>query len=206
MINILAIKKIFPESKNNLCAWHIQQGLKKRFAYLNKGNNKQKKKIYNKIIMLPLADYPGKFEEDLEFILQSEFLKVEEKKYLETKSLFKEKWVKGYMKTDFCSGMFTSSRIEAMHRVMKRFLRSSTQLTELFQVFKELEEKEIYKFKDEIQRYQKKENKKLEESELFKHFKGLYSEYALNKLKDQLIESVNYKLFKKEDGVWYSFR
>lgn len=75
----------------------------------------------------------------------------------------------------------------------------------MFQVFQDLEEKEIYTFKDETQKFTKKVNKRLDKSNLITYFGKDYSEYALNKMKEQLIESTNYKLGKKERGNWVFF-
>jgi len=52
-----AIKKVFPNSTNYMCSWHLQQNLKKRFAYLNRGNDLDKKALYKSIINLPYQNY-----------------------------------------------------------------------------------------------------------------------------------------------------
>ena len=98
--------------------------------------------------------------------------------------------------------MCTSSRVEAKHRLFKKFFNSSTQLTEFFQVIKDLEQKEIWSFKDEIKRFSKKENKKLDKTSLIKYFIDQYSQYAISKLKDEIIESINYKIQKKDKSKW----
>lgn len=199
---MLAIQQVFPDSKNNICSWHVQQVLKKRFAFLNRGNNENNKKIYRTIIQLPFSDYPIDFKTDLNFILKQKSITIEHKKFFRTKAENKEKWVKGFMKSDFCCGMCTSSRIESKHRVFKKFLRSSTPLTKFFEVCKEIEEKEIYTFQDEIQKCKVRTNNKLEKSKLIKFFNNEFSEYSIAKLKDQLIESTNYKLAKSLKESW----
>jgi len=42
---ILAIKTVFPQSINNLCAWHVQQNLKKKFCYLNRSKKEDQKTL-----------------------------------------------------------------------------------------------------------------------------------------------------------------
>jgi len=101
--------------------------------------------------------------------------------------------------------MCTSSRIESKHRLYKRFLKSSTHLIEFFKVLRELEEIEIFQFKDEVTKLNKRENKKLNKTSLIKFYQNEYSQYALVKLKDELLESINYKLRKKQGQKWYKF-
>ena len=105
------------------------------------------------------------------------------------------------MKKQFTCGMCTTSRIEAKHRVFKLYLNSSSKLCELFKVFKQLEAKEVYVFKDEVEKLTKKEDQQFEKSLLIKHFAPNYSLYVLAKLKEQLNESLNYK-FAKVQKTW----
>jgi len=85
----LAIKKVFLSSKNNKSTGHKTQGIRRRFAFLNRGNIRGKKAIYTKIIHLPFSEETSTFEDDLTEILKSQYLTVENKKYMETKALFK---------------------------------------------------------------------------------------------------------------------
>ena len=155
------------------------------------------------IVQLPLSPNSEAFQDDLRFILKSKHLSKDQKTYLEKKSKSSEKWAKCFMKNYFCSGMCTSSRVEAKHRLYKKFFNSSTQLTEFFKVIQELEQKEISSFKDEVKRFSQKETKKLNGTSLIKYFEEEYSSYAITKLKDELIESINYKLSKKDKEKWY---
>ena len=143
----------------------------------------------NKIIQL---QYSVDFKEDLTHVLKQKSMTNDHKKYLKNKAESKEKWVKAFMKSNFCCGMCTSSRIESKHRVFFKFHRSSTPLTNFWKTCKEFEDKEIYAFKDEIQKYNQKENDKMERSTLIKFFKNEYSEYSTAKFKEELIESTNY--------------
>jgi len=159
--------------------------------------------LYKTIVQLPFSEKKSSFESNYDFVIKNKNLTEDMKTYLRKKVESKEKWAKCYMKTYFCSGMCTSSRIEAKHRILKQFTNSSTQLTQIFQVIKSLEEKEIFAFKDEIKRLTNKENLKLEKTSLIKYFKDDYSQYALAILKDELIESTNYKIVKKTGDKWY---
>jgi len=107
------------------------------------------------------------------------------------------------MKSYFCCGMCTSSRVESKHRLFKKNLKSSTHLTEFFKVLRELKEIEIFQFKDEVTKLNKRENKQLGKTSLIKFYQNDYSQYALVKMKDELLESMNYKLLKKQRQKWY---
>jgi len=106
------------------------------------------------------------------------------------------------MKEKFTCGICTSSRIESKHKVYKKYLNSSTRLRCLYKVFKDLEEEEISNFREEISKLGMFENQKLEQSDLIKHFQPIYSNYAIRKLKGNLMESVNYSVEKKNPNLW----
>ena len=64
-------------------------------------------------------------------------------------------------------------------------------------MLKDLETLEIFRFRDEIQSLTKKENQRLEKSALSKFFMKDYSSYAISKMKEELLQSTNYKVFKQ---------
>jgi len=70
---------------------------------------------------------------------------------------------------------------------------------------KQLEEKEVNKLKNEIESKHKKERTKIGNSDLIIYFKGKYTEYALERLKDNSIESINYKVMEMDQNQWYYF-
>jgi len=106
---------------NYICSWHVQQNLKKRFAYLNRGNDSEKKELYTTIINLPYEEYQSNFEDSYKQILSSIHISKELKTYLKNKYSDKKLWVKLFMKGKFCAGMCTTSRIENKHRIFKRY-------------------------------------------------------------------------------------
>jgi len=123
---------------------------------LNKGNNKKKKELYQLIVSLPLSNQKDDFMESYNKIIKSKYLSGDSKSYLKNKFNKKDRWVKAFMKSKFCGGMCTTSRIESKHRVFKRFLNSSTKLSELFKVIKIIENQEINSFTNEIVKLNKK--------------------------------------------------
>jgi len=120
----LAIKDVFPRSRHNLCAWHIEQNFKKKFCFLNRPlknkDNSERKKLYQKIICLPYVEEREMFEEQINTILESDLIGEDLKQYLKEKYKLKKQWVKGYIKEAFCCGTCTTSRIESKHSMYKR--------------------------------------------------------------------------------------
>lgn len=151
---------------------------------------------------MPYSNYKEEFEESLKEIKKSRSINNELKKYLDEKIKEKEFWVKAFMKKKFCYGMCTTSRIEAKHSVFKKFLNSGKRLTEVFQIIKELEEREITSHKNEIEKSNRLARKKEENSDLIKHFKDEFGEYVIERLKDNLINSTNYKVSEVADNKW----
>jgi len=159
--------------------------------------------LYTQIVYLPYSNYPQEFEEDISEIYDSNLISSELKKYLKDKSKEKELWVKGFMKAKFCCGMCSTSRIESKHQTLKQFLNSGKRLTELFQVIKESEKKEISRMENEVERSKKNERKRQDKSDVIIHFRDVYSEYVIERLKDNLNESTNYKIVQVSGNIWY---
>jgi len=180
----------------------VQQNFKKKFSFLTRGSDQGKKNIYRLIKNLPLCEDSEIFLENYNEIQTSELLSSELKLYLENKFNEKTRWVKAYMKSHFCAGMCTTSRIESKHGVFKRFLKSSTSLCELFNVIRTIERQEISAFTNEIDKINKKSSSNLENSNLIKYFRNEYSEYLIIRLKSILIESTNYTIDRKSQNIW----
>jgi len=198
---LLAIKNIFPRATNYICSWHCEQNFKKKSSHFNRGKDQAKKDMYQLIRTLPYVEDEEDFEQRAEKILKSRLLTKDQKGYLEEKVKEKHTWVKAFMKRKFTCGMCSTTRIESKHRVFKLYLNSNSKLNEMFKIFKQLEAKEIFTFKDEIEKLSKKEEEKLEKCNLIKFFSSHYSQYVLAKLKQNLIESNNYK-FRNIDNIW----
>ena len=210
--SLLAIKEVFSESRHNLCGWHVQKNLKSHFCILTRNSKdttanikKQKKDLYNTIINLPFIDCPKKFEDTIIAIRNNELLNEDLKEYLDLKYSQKYRWVKGYIKSHFCCGTCTSSRIESKHRVLKQNLNSSKRLAELFTIFQKLEQMEGSQFKDEFTRLSKAQTSQLEKSEIIKALKAKHSNYVLEITKRKLVESINYKIDQKGRNLWLNF-
>lgn len=75
-----------------------------------------------------------------------------------------------------------------------KYLNSGKRLSEIFQVLKEAENREIALLKNEVVKDQKVKRKKHDQSDMIRFFKDTYGDYILERLKDNLIQSVNYKI------------
>jgi len=109
--------------------------------------------------------------------------------------------VKCYFKDRFSCGTCTTSRIESKHRIYKKFLNSNSRLSEVFQTFKKLEEKSILQYKDEIKQLTLAESTKLSEYSLVKEVKKQYGKYVVDKVKETILESLNYSV-QKMNNKW----
>ena len=145
-LKLIAIEKVFPKSSAFLCSWHVQQNLKKKFAFLNRGKEAEKKILYSNIINLPYENYQKDFIDSYNQISASNHLSKDLKVYLKNRFEQRKLWVRAYMKERFCAGICTTSRIESKHKIFKKYLNSSNRLVELFKVFRELEQLEINGF------------------------------------------------------------
>lgn len=194
---------MFPESTNNLCAWHIVNNLKKRFLHLNRSKVATKKTLYNLVTNLPYCKYEEHYIKNYNIILNSKDITNEDKEYLEGKNEEKIAWSKCYVKKSFTCGMISSSRIECKHKVYKRFLDSDTRLSKLFLVFQTLEEEEINNFNDEFERtesFNKDQDSALNQDNLIKQCLGVYCNYVVAKLKMNVVFSNNYHVTRKRNA------
>jgi len=119
------------------------------------------------------------------------------KQYLKSRHLIRVKWVKCWMKKTFTCGNCTSSRIESKHRIYKTLLNGSSRLSEIFTVFKKLEDQDVERYKDEIIKLKKDQNSELDKHELIIEMKKSYSSYAVKRAKEILLESIHYAVEKK---------
>ena len=74
------------------------------------------------------------------------------------------------MKTNFCCGICTTSRIEAKHRIYKAYPNGNknSRFCEIFLTFQKLEKQEATKFEDEIIRLSKSTKTQLTKNDFIK--------------------------------------
>lgn len=119
--------------------------------------NKKDNDLYKKIINLPFVTSVEKFDSVIEAFEDSESPSENEKEYLQLKLQTKNKWAKCKTKTSFRGGVSTTSRIEGLHGVLRRYLNSTSSLQKVFFSFREIELTTISKFHDEFNRHSKQQ-------------------------------------------------
>ena len=112
--------------------------------------------------------------------------------YLEKKNEKSHLWVKAYMKVSFTGGTCTTSRIEAKHRIFKKFLNSGSSLQKIFETFAKLEKNEINNYFDEVEKFKENEQNAFKQSDLLKKLDEIYTSYAMNKVKSYFLVASNY--------------
>jgi len=118
----------------------------KNFRSLAKNN----RGLYQKAISLPFISRKEKFEDYVKELKKSKDLKKNEKKYLDNLLIRKNRWAKCLMKGIFGGGISTTSRVEGLHAVLKKYLTSRSSLQNVFYAFREIEEIQLIKFQDEF--------------------------------------------------------
>lgn len=163
-----------------------------------------KKKLYKLLVNLPFTEYECEYENDWEEIKNNDLISEDLRKFLEHRNQIKEKWVKCFMKQTFTCGTCTSSRIESKHRVYKKYLNGNSRLCEVFKCFKELEDKQISNYTDEIKTFKKSQESELDKHTLVKEVEQKYSQYVVIKIKEILLESLHYSVEEiNENQKWY---
>ena len=175
-------------SKMLLCGWHIQKNISSKLSAFGK---KDKEK-YQEVLNLPFITCRKKFDETLKNIFDSENLTETEKDYLNAKLEGKDRWAKSYIKSEFCGGICTTSRVEGLHAVLKKYLNSNSSLIKVFQSFRLLESLQLEKFQEEFQRHSKKQfeikTNPLEE------IKNQFSDYIFRKISPKFAKALSYIL------------
>jgi len=173
-------------SRMLLCGWHIERNFLSGVA-------KKHKETYDKILDLPFVTCEKKFEEKIQKIWDSSKLS-EQEKYLREELKTKYKWAKCYTKSSFCAGVYTTSRVDGLHSVLKKHLNSNSNpsLKKLFNCFHELETLQLQRFEEEYHRHPKKSG--LFYSNPLKDIKTSCTEYIYHKIVPKFSKALNYVL------------
>jgi len=129
----------------------VQRNFVSKFSSLNKKDPD----TYDKILNLPFITCQEKFKKKLSEILDSKEITETEKNYLEEKLKMKERWAKSFVKSRFCGGVCTTSRIEGLHGVLRRYLNSNSSLQKVFNCFRQIEAIQVQKHEQEYKRHSK---------------------------------------------------
>ena len=186
LIIFLGVFNNFPKCRKLLCSWHIQKNLISKFSNLSQSDPE----LYNRILHLPFTCQETNFQETIDQIERSKYASSPQKDYLEKKLLNKEKWGKCFTKKEFAGGVSTTSRVEGLHSVQKKYLTSSSNLQKVFYSFRSLEKQQVSKF---YQEYSKILTSDLaEDIASLKVFKDNYSTYIYKRISSKYKMAIDY--------------
>ena len=169
-----------------LCSWHVQRNLVSKFCYISKTNPE----LYKKITNLPFITNQANFEEIIDTLRSSNDIPKEQIQYLDKKL---EKKINGQnvlQKKEFAGGVSTTSRVEGLHAVQKKYLTSSSTLNKVFYSFRTLEKQQIARFQEEFQGNLKTES--IEGIESLKIFKEKFSLYIYRRIATKYKLAIDY--------------
>jgi len=172
----------------------VEQNLKKKVLYLNKGKTNKTKELYQKIIKPPYSEHENQYLENYDKILKSQELNQTFKDYLKDRHKERRLWVKCYIKSDFTCGIVTSSRIESKHHVYKKYLNGNSRLSEIYSVFQDLEKLEVQNYNYDLFKITNKHNKELENYDLISDSKIFYGAFIVERLKIYILKSLKYQV------------
>ena len=184
---MLGLKSNF-QSNLLLCSWHIQKNIISHLSSLGKKN----KTLYDRVINLPFITCEKKFNDLIKTVEESEDVSIRERKYLEEKLKTKKQWAKCITKENFCGGICTTSRIEGLHGVLKRFLNSNSRLQGVFNCFRSIEKTQLQKFEQEYSRHKKQ--KIIAVSNPLELIKNEFSDFLYKKIAPKFSKALNYIL------------
>lgn len=169
---LAVLSKEFPQITHLLCQWHILQNLKKHFSFLQTMNLKM---VSDRIIALPFLSEPTEFENELEdlgnILKEKKYLKSAE--YLTRISKLKMQWASCYTPMIFTAGIHTTSRIESINAVIKLYVNSNSEISDIIDFIITFEEKLLIK-------NQLEEEKNSEVHPLLKELRPILSRYIFN--------------------------
>ena len=137
-------------SRQIICGWHVQKNIMAKLS----GFKKKDEGLYKKALSLPFIANADKFEETLKEIYKSKHLSKDQIDYIKKKVLKKNLWAKCCLKTSFAGGVSTTSRIEGLHAIQKKYLIANSSLQKVFKSFRFIENSQELKFYDEFSRHQ----------------------------------------------------
>ena len=185
------LDKDYPQITHFLCQWHIKQNFKKHCSYLQTMNLKE---TYDKILALPFLKKPEDFESEYEAVISLLKSKKFTKSFEYLGSVYKKKlkWASCYTPQIFTAGIHTTSRIESVNALIKSYVNSNSEVSDLFDFIIAFEEREFLKIQNE-------ELKKNEETHpLMKELRSKLSQQIFNLHLEQNTLSYRYLISPNE--------
>jgi len=143
------------------------------------------------MINLPFIVSKEKFLETIDELKNSEFITEEQLKYIEAKIKTQDQWVKCFIKTKFAGGISTTSRVEGLHAVQKKYLTSSSSLKKVLYSFISIEKKHTKSFSNEFN--QRFGTQTLKNIIALKDIQEQCSEYVYKKILAKFTIAIDYK-------------
>ena len=100
-------------------------------------------------------------------------------------------WAKCLLKSKFTGGVSTTSRVECLHSVQKRYFTSNTNLQQVFHGFRSIEKTQILRFNEEFSGFTSDLLQKNINS--LKDIKEKFPEYIYTKICPKFEKGLNYK-------------
>ena len=205
-------KKEFPNIIHYLCGWHVQLNIKKHIASLLKTNKdgENKKFDYLQIVNLPFEKSKKIFDQISEKIETDGFnLSDKVSDYLKILIKHKSQWSIWYRtNNEMDLQISTSSRIEGLFSLLKRYIRSKSTLYELFKKILIKSSNESYLAAQEARCDPELQENNSLSFKMFEFYKPIidiklkFSSYVLNKCLEALSLSLKLKWIETENSTW----
>ena len=156
--------------------------------------------LYKKALSLPFIANADKFEETLKEIYKSKHLSKDQIDYIKKKVLKKNLWAKCCLKTSFAGGVSTTSRIEGLHAIQKKYLIANSSLQKVFKSFRFIENSQELKFYEEFSRH--KICNQTENINALEELKKKISEYVYKKITSKYFKGINYNKELIRENTW----
>jgi len=141
---------------------------------------------------LPFISSKEIYERTLDEISTSEIISDQNKKYIESLHESKEKWSLAFRKEEYILGIQTTSRIESLHGIIKKFIRSKCNLNELFIRLLKLSNGRNY-IKEFEESIENEITSVLSQNFILSKLKEKYTEFIYNKCLLGYIKAQSYK-------------
>lgn len=152
---------------------------------------------------MPFIKDVDRFDATIDALRNSDHVTKEQLDYLDLKLEKKDKWALCYIKKAFAGGICTSSRVEGLHAVQKKYLTSSSSLKKVFESFKKLEKTQLAKFKEE---FKLRSSGEVDDILSLKIFKENYPQYLYHRIYSKYKAGIDYiKENTSNPNIWYLF-
>jgi len=140
---------------------------------------------------LPFITSKEKFLSVVEELMDSEDITEKQQEYLKTKLKTKQTWAKCFLKETFVGGVSTTSRVEGLHALQRRYLTSNSNLQNLFYSFRSIEKTQLIKYEQEFRKWTKALT--AQKINLLEKIKTDFPEYVYKKIYPKFCKALNYK-------------